>query len=300
MIVGELPPHSVDRLDRDDLIPPIEKGVKISDSLNNAILKALSVRIGDRFQTVDEFENALLNKKNIIIPKSIPKKSNKHLLAAVGGIFFAIAIAVGIISNQKTPPIEETNNQTDQARRQAELEKKLAAAEQQARKETEIKAKIVQAEQARGQSEQDIRRVEEQAHHEREAEKARLLARKTRWQAEQYVSSKREVKPAQFIRDYYAGISNQQYNKTWSMLSHHFKKRFHGCYDDGSCNLYDYLKWWKTISRVKVLKVNVLEQYQNTAKLKVKLRYFKHNGSIIDNNHRFKLVKDITNNWLIN
>ncbi len=56
MIMGELPPPSLDRLDRDDLIAPAPK---ISSSLNNAVLKALSVRIGDRFQTADEFEIAL-------------------------------------------------------------------------------------------------------------------------------------------------------------------------------------------------------------------------------------------------
>jgi len=118
MIVGELPPQSIDRLDRDNLIAPAQKkGVEISPSVNNAVLKALSVRIGDRFQTADEFEKALKAPPIIKEPSS---KNNtqrildffsqlspkKRLLAAVGSVFFAVAIAVGVANfnfNGKTP-----------------------------------------------------------------------------------------------------------------------------------------------------------------------------------------------------
>ena len=108
-----------------------------------------------------------------------------------------------------------------------------------------------------------------------------------------------QVEPAQFIQDYYAGISNQQYDKTWLMLSHHFKDQFHCCNADGSYKQDDYLKWWKTIRQVDVLNVNVQEQHDSTAILKVKLRYFKRRGRIVDSTHTFKLVKDASNNWLI-
>jgi formylglycine-generating enzyme required for sulfatase activity/predicted Ser/Thr protein kinase len=85
MIVGKLPPQSIDRLDQDDLIPPNQQ-IEISPALNDAVLKALSVRIGDRFQTAEEFETALKNP-----PKA---KKKKRLLAVAGGVFLVVAIIV--------------------------------------------------------------------------------------------------------------------------------------------------------------------------------------------------------------
>jgi serine/threonine protein kinase len=103
MIVGELPPSSIDRLTRDDLIPPAQKkGVEISSSVNNAVLKALSVRIGDRFQTVDEFETALK-------PRINGKKDKGPLLATLGLVSIVVAITVVVVvnynqSSENSPP----------------------------------------------------------------------------------------------------------------------------------------------------------------------------------------------------
>jgi serine/threonine protein kinase len=245
MIVGELPPHSVDRLDKDDLIPPIEKGVKISDSVNNAILKALSVRIGDRFQTVEEFEQALQDKNIIIHDKSISKeKSNKKpLLAAIGGIFFvAILVASLYNPNTKKPerPVINTGFQTqtgtsesssnsssydnDQASRlqdqraTREMEARLAAAEQ-ARKKAEMEAKIAQAEQARLKAEQEAQlardaqarlKTEQYAIRRRAEEEARREAERHRQEQARREAEKRsqEQAPAQVVRSYYEAINS--------------------------------------------------------------------------------------------
>jgi len=103
MIVGELPPQSIDRLDRDDLVAPAQKkGVEMPSSVNNAVLKALSVRIGDRFQTVEEFEDALKNQKT---------DKNKRLLAlaaTAGGVFIVVVIAVVVLVDQDNPPVENS------------------------------------------------------------------------------------------------------------------------------------------------------------------------------------------------
>jgi serine/threonine protein kinase len=89
MIVGKLPPQSVDRLDQDDLIPPNQQ-IEISTALNDAVLKALSVRIGDRFQTAEEFATALKN--------SLKTNKKKRLLAMTASVFLVIAVAtVGVI-----------------------------------------------------------------------------------------------------------------------------------------------------------------------------------------------------------
>lgn len=60
-ITGKRPPDSVERLDEDDLIPPGNLGVDITEYQENAILQALSVQPADRFQTMADFKRVLLN-----------------------------------------------------------------------------------------------------------------------------------------------------------------------------------------------------------------------------------------------
>ena len=62
-ITGKRPPDSVDRLDEDDLIPPSNLGVSITDYQENAILQALGVQPAERFQSMAEFKKALLNER---------------------------------------------------------------------------------------------------------------------------------------------------------------------------------------------------------------------------------------------
>jgi serine/threonine protein kinase len=63
MITGKIPPPSVDRVDKDELIQPSDfDGLNISDELNDTILTALAVRIGDRYQSIAEFKDALEKK----------------------------------------------------------------------------------------------------------------------------------------------------------------------------------------------------------------------------------------------
>jgi len=136
MIVGELPPSSIDRLTRDDLMPPAQKkGVKISSSVNNAVLKALSVRIGDRFQTVDEFENALE-------PRINGEKGKGPLLATLGLVSIVVAIAVVVVvnyiqSSENSPPsdleapfvVVVNDNQSQSSENPGDLEAPLIVVE---------------------------------------------------------------------------------------------------------------------------------------------------------------------------
>ncbi len=59
-ITGRRPPDSIDRLEEDDLIPPSSLGVAIPPQKEDAVLKAMSVQPGDRYQTMDAFREALL------------------------------------------------------------------------------------------------------------------------------------------------------------------------------------------------------------------------------------------------
>lgn len=63
MLTGILPPPSIDRVYSDELIMPSEiEGLDISEELNDTILTSLAVRAGDRFQSVQEFRDALEEK----------------------------------------------------------------------------------------------------------------------------------------------------------------------------------------------------------------------------------------------
>ena len=60
-ITGEIPPESLDRLEEDTLQKPSELGVSIPVNSERALMKALSVRAADRYQSIAEFQQALLS-----------------------------------------------------------------------------------------------------------------------------------------------------------------------------------------------------------------------------------------------
>ena len=59
---GQMPPESLDRLAQETLVPPSQLGVSMDANAEQALLKAMAIRAGDRFQTVREFQDALLGK----------------------------------------------------------------------------------------------------------------------------------------------------------------------------------------------------------------------------------------------
>lgn len=69
-ITGYLPPESLERLDHDTLIPPSEAGAEIPLYLERAILKGLAVQPEDRFQTAEEFLNALEGQQVVFYPEA--------------------------------------------------------------------------------------------------------------------------------------------------------------------------------------------------------------------------------------
>ena len=58
-ITGVIPPPALDRLHSDSLKPPSGFGVTIPPAAEAALMRALAVRAGDRFQSVDTFQGAL-------------------------------------------------------------------------------------------------------------------------------------------------------------------------------------------------------------------------------------------------
>ena len=67
-ITGCLPPESLERLDKDTLVPPSQAGVEIPLYLERAILKGLAVQPEDRFRTAGEFLEALESQEVVELP----------------------------------------------------------------------------------------------------------------------------------------------------------------------------------------------------------------------------------------
>jgi len=58
-IVGQVPTEALERLEADSLAPPSAFGIVIRPEMEAAIMKALHVRAGDRFQTMRQFQRAI-------------------------------------------------------------------------------------------------------------------------------------------------------------------------------------------------------------------------------------------------
>ncbi len=71
-ITGQMPPESLDRLAEDTLVPPSRLGVAIGGNEERALLKAMAVRAEERFQTVTDFQEALLGKSTPLQTPSTP------------------------------------------------------------------------------------------------------------------------------------------------------------------------------------------------------------------------------------
>lgn len=65
MITGVTPEDSMERELKDTLVAPSKLGVKIPKNIENAILNAMNLRIEDRTQTAEDFENDLFSDKDV-------------------------------------------------------------------------------------------------------------------------------------------------------------------------------------------------------------------------------------------
>ncbi len=78
-ITGRVPPDAIDRMDEDDLIPPSTLGVRIDDSSEEALLKALELNASERFQNMRDFRTALAGDA---MPAARPRKEREAREAA--------------------------------------------------------------------------------------------------------------------------------------------------------------------------------------------------------------------------
>lgn len=74
MLTGVTPEDSMERAGKDTLKPVLHYGVKISKNLNTAIMNAMNIRIEDRTQSAEEFEEELLSEVEVKRKKAHSRK----------------------------------------------------------------------------------------------------------------------------------------------------------------------------------------------------------------------------------
>ncbi|MDM8563283.1 protein kinase, partial [Candidatus Marithioploca araucensis] len=77
MITGLLPPAATDRFGEETLIAPAMLGVEISTAVNEAIMRALAIKLEERYQTVHAFKAALQGKTSTVSIPLVPIYSQR-------------------------------------------------------------------------------------------------------------------------------------------------------------------------------------------------------------------------------
>ena len=109
-ITGYLPPESLDRLEKDELVPPSQLGIEIPLYLERAILKGLAVQPEDRFQTAGQFLEAIESQQVVELPGAReearqfqaeeppkPKTSRALVIGALAVTAAALALGVNVL-----------------------------------------------------------------------------------------------------------------------------------------------------------------------------------------------------------
>lgn len=97
MVTGILPEESTDRNIEDTLRPPSEYNVTVTDKMDTVVLKAMALNSDFRFQTVEEFEEALMGEKQVKLPEEEvvqTKRNRKFMTAGSAGMVLAAFVLV--------------------------------------------------------------------------------------------------------------------------------------------------------------------------------------------------------------
>lgn len=95
MLTGVAPIESTEREFKDKLKSPREAGAQISANVDRAVMEALAVRPELRFQGIQQFQDALLNKRIAEYPKDKLRRKKRKRYAAIG-FSATLAVAVGV------------------------------------------------------------------------------------------------------------------------------------------------------------------------------------------------------------
>ena len=106
------------------------------------------------------------------------------------------------------------------------------------------------------------------------------------------------LNPDIFIREYFTALSNQNYERSWQMLSTEFKDKHHCCNTDGSYQLQPYINWWNNFEYIEVMRVSIEDQTSDTATILVTSEYMPLDGEPYESRNNFYLIRE-DSAWLI-
>lgn len=103
-LCGYLPPESLDRMDKDELVPLSARGVQLPKNAEKAIMKGLEVQSEKRFQSMDEFRSAIIEGKTDDTGKWKQfLKKYRAVLAGVAAVIAVIAVVASFRGDKPEP-----------------------------------------------------------------------------------------------------------------------------------------------------------------------------------------------------
>lgn len=109
MLTNTKPDESTNRKIEDTVVPPIELNPKISNNLNNTILKAMAVQRHMRFKNVEEFLNAINGEKKIVPLNQEKRRRRMRRIAGIVATCIFISAMATLLFNLLVTKKEEEN-----------------------------------------------------------------------------------------------------------------------------------------------------------------------------------------------
>ncbi len=109
MLTGKKPVESTEREYKDKMKSPLELGVKINSNVDRAVMEAMAVRPELRYQGIQQFEEALRNKRVAEYPKDkIRRKKRKRnwIIGSVATLILALGVTITLMKTVLRPESE--------------------------------------------------------------------------------------------------------------------------------------------------------------------------------------------------
>lgn len=106
MLTGERPAESTEREFKDDLKSPAELGIPLEPNLDRAVMEALAVKPELRFQSIQQFEDALQNKRMAEYPKVKLKKRKRRrnwIISSAATLVLGVGVFIGLMNTVFKP-----------------------------------------------------------------------------------------------------------------------------------------------------------------------------------------------------
>ena len=109
LLTGVKPEESTNRRIKDEIAPPHVLNPEISENVSNAVMKAMALDRHLRFASVEDFEQAINNKKKVIPLKlEVKKRKIRRFIGALAGTLAVVMIGIVFMVGYKKEKSENT------------------------------------------------------------------------------------------------------------------------------------------------------------------------------------------------